>query len=45
MKTRRSAAMPDVVLARLEKIWDAHKNLPRPKQQGRVIGIKSGKPL
>lgn len=44
MQTRRSAAMPDVVLARLEKIWDAHKMLPRPRQQGRVIGIASKKP-
>jgi acyl-CoA thioester hydrolase len=44
MKSRKSAAMPDVVLQRLEKIWEAHKRLPRPKQQGRIIGIKSGKP-
>ena len=45
MKTRRSSPMPDVVLARLEKIWEAHRRLTRPKQQGRVIGIRSGKPV
>jgi len=44
MKSRRSSAMPDVVMARLEKIWDAHKHLPKPPQQGRVIGIRSGRP-
>ncbi|MGE0154488.1 MAG: thioesterase family protein [Reyranellaceae bacterium] len=44
MRTRRSAAMPEVVLARLEKIQEAHRRLPRPAQQGRVIGIRSGKP-
>ena len=43
MKSRRSTAMPDIVLARLEKIWDAHRHLPKPAQQGRIIGIKAKK--
>ena len=44
MTSRRSTAMPEVVLARLQAILDAHSRLPRPVQQGRVIGIRSGKP-
>lgn len=44
MNTRRSAAMPAPVLARLARILAAHQRLPRPAQMGRVIGVKSGKP-
>lgn len=45
MNTRRSTVLPELVLQRLEKIRQAHSQLPRPKQQGRVIGIRSGKPV
>ena len=39
METRRSAAMPDDVQARLEAVAAAHAILPRPDQAGRVISI------
>jgi acyl-CoA thioester hydrolase len=39
METRRSAAMPDDVQARLEAVAAAHAILPRPEQAGRVISI------
>jgi acyl-CoA thioester hydrolase len=39
METRRSAPMPEDVLAQLDRIAAAHGTLPRPKQAGRVISI------
>lgn len=39
METRRSAAMPDDVQARLGAVAAAHAALPRPEQAGRVISI------
>ena len=38
-QTRRAAPWHDDVMARLERMADAHAALPRPKQAGRVIGI------
>jgi len=40
MKTRRAAPFPDQVQARISKLMESQKNLPRPEQAGRVIGIK-----
>jgi len=40
MKTRRAAPFPDEVQARISKLMESQKNLPRPEQAGRVIGIK-----
>ncbi|MBO6783678.1 MAG: thioesterase family protein [Alphaproteobacteria bacterium] len=39
MTERRSAPMPEDVLARLDQIAAAHGKLPRPEQAGRVISI------
>lgn len=39
MESRRSAPMPDKVLARLDKIAALHDTMPRPGQAGRVISI------
>ena len=38
--TRRAAPWPDFALERIEKLAAAHKALPRPRQAGRLIGIK-----
>jgi acyl-CoA thioester hydrolase len=38
--SRRSAPWPAFALERIEKLAAAHARLPRPKQAGRVIGIK-----
>ena len=41
----RTAQFTGVVLERIQAMMDAHRSLPPPKQQGRVIGIPSlGKP-
>ena len=37
--TRRSAAWPAPVAERLETLWQAHKDLPRPAKAGRVMGL------
>jgi acyl-CoA thioester hydrolase len=39
MATRRTAPFPEDALARLEYVAKAHAPLPRPPQQGRVLGI------
>lgn len=39
MESRRSAPMPDWVLAELASLKEAHKDLPIKPQIGRVIGI------
>lgn len=37
--TRRSAPWPVQVAERLEMLWQAHKDLPRPAKAGRVMGL------
>ncbi|MGD9879472.1 MAG: thioesterase family protein [Reyranella sp.] len=37
--TRRSAPWPAPVAERLETLWQAHQNLPRPANAGRVMGL------
>jgi len=37
--TRRSAPWPVQAADRLERIWQAHKGLPRPARAGRVMGL------
>ena len=39
-ETRRSAPWPAWAMERLDRLAAAHKSLPRPKQAGRLIGIK-----
>ena len=38
--TRRSAPWPDWAMPRIERMAAVHATLPRPKQAGRLIGIK-----
>jgi acyl-CoA thioester hydrolase len=38
--TRRSAPWPDWAMDRIETMAAAHRALPRPRQAGRLIGIK-----
>ncbi len=40
MKTRRVSPFPDAAQTQISAMMEAHKNLPRPEQAGRVIGIK-----
>ena len=40
MRTRKTAAFPETVLATLEGVMAKHGALPTPPQVGRVIGIK-----
>lgn len=40
MRTRRSAAMPAPFRRLLDEVADLHRGLPRPPEQGRVIGIR-----
>jgi len=44
MATVRSTPMPERVVAKVEAMMAAQRNLPRPPQAGRVIGIGAGKP-
>jgi acyl-CoA thioester hydrolase len=37
---RRSAPMPKSALEELRRLHEAHRELPRPKEVGRVIGIR-----
>ena len=37
--TRRSAPWPVQVAERLEAVWAAHQDLPRPAKAGRVMGL------
>ena len=39
-ESRRSAPWPEWAMPRIEKMAAAHARLPRPKQAGRIIGIK-----
>ncbi|MDB9752820.1 thioesterase family protein [Oceanospirillaceae bacterium] len=43
MNTSSAAPIQPQVLAVLEQIWQAHKHLPAPKQQGRVMAVPSAK--
>jgi acyl-CoA thioester hydrolase len=45
LATRRSAAFPEAVLARLAAMQSAHAGLPPPAQLGRKLGIRRGEPL
>jgi acyl-CoA thioester hydrolase len=38
--SRRSAPWPVPVAERLETLWAAHRDLPRPAKAGRVMGLK-----
>lgn len=40
LDTRRSAPFPDGVKARIEAIFAAHADLPRPEAVGRALGIR-----
>ncbi|MEX2648758.1 MAG: thioesterase family protein [Alphaproteobacteria bacterium] len=42
--TRRSTPFLPAAYQALERIWSSHKDLPRPPQAGRVIGIGRGRP-
>ena len=44
MATVRSTPMPEPVRIKVSALMEAHGNLPRPPQAGRVIGIGAGKP-
>lgn len=37
----KTAPMPPVLLAKLERIWTTHKALPRPEDLGRVMRVKT----
>ncbi len=39
METRRTAPFPEEAVARLDYVAKAHAALPRPAQQGRILGI------
>jgi len=41
-QSRRSAPMPGSARAELEAIYEAQKDLPRPEEAGRVVGIRRG---
>ncbi|MDP6707334.1 MAG: thioesterase family protein [Alphaproteobacteria bacterium] len=41
--TRRSAPIPELALRRIAAIQTAHRDLPRPAQAGRLIGIRRPK--
>lgn len=43
MKTRRSAPLPEDIVARLVALRAAHEALPRPPEVGRVIGLATGR--
>jgi acyl-CoA thioester hydrolase len=38
--SRRSAPWPDFAMERIERLAAAHAPLPKPRQAGRLIGIK-----
>jgi acyl-CoA thioester hydrolase len=40
LEVRRSAPFPQVVASRLREARDDHRALPRPREQGSVIGIR-----
>lgn len=40
MTTRRVSPFPDAVQTKIATMMEAHENLPRPEQAGRIIGIR-----
>lgn len=40
LTTRKVEPMPDESHERLRQMWEIHKELPRPKEVGRVMGIR-----
>ena len=44
MATVRSAPMPEPVKEKVDAVMQAHAEMPRPPQAGRVIGIGAGRP-
>ena len=46
LATRRPATFPPEIAALFQALWDAHRDMPRPPEAGRTIGIKrkSGAP-
>lgn len=40
MTTRRSAPWPDESAARLQSVFEAHRQRPRPAEVGRTVGIR-----
>jgi acyl-CoA thioester hydrolase len=42
MESKKSAALPQRVLDRLEKMAASHAKLPRPEAAGRSVGMKKG---
>ena len=43
MQSRRVAMMPKLIMEKLQKIEQLHRELPRPEQMGRIIGIRGRK--
>jgi len=39
--SRRAAPWPRQAAERLERVWEAHKHLPRPAKAGRIMGLGS----
>lgn len=44
VQQRRATAMDSEIRARLEEMQDLHRDLPRPPQAGRVIGVRAARP-
>jgi len=44
MTSRRTAPFPELVQSRLTQLWSSHRELERPPQAGRVIGIRRTTP-
>ncbi|WP_416898039.1 MAG: thioesterase family protein [Minwuia sp.] len=40
LETRKSAAMPDDLLARVRALYDSHRDLPRPEKAGQGMAIR-----
>lgn len=40
MKSRRAAPFPDTIQTKIARMMEAHKDMRRPDQAGRVIGIR-----
>ena len=43
LNTRRAAPMAPEVAARVEQVWQTHKDLPRPPHAGRGISLSPGR--
>jgi acyl-CoA thioester hydrolase len=40
LQSRRSAPMPDSARGKLEALYESQKDLPKPEEAGRVVGIR-----